>query len=526
MFIDARSLPAGHRVSTDLCIIGGGAAGITIAREFLNRGVRVCLLESGGFEYDDATQSLYEGENVGFPYYDLRVLRLRFFGGTTNHWGGWCRPLDPIDFEVRPGIPGSGWPFSGQDLEQHYRRAHEVCEVGPFEYDPEIWSDAAQPQLPLAEDQITTAVMRRSPPTRFGQVYRTAIERSQDVRAYLHANVVELVAAADSQAVSSVRVRTLQGSEFAVDAQVFVLATGAIENARLLLASNKVRRNGLGNDNDLVGRHFMEHLMLPGAMFLPSDPDLPLDLYFEPLSETVRGTAFLSIAPELMRAEGLLNVRILLMPGAAQELAMKDSDGVLSAAMLWSAVRSRRVPENMSAHIGNVIGDLDKIAIYTYRRAFRSSAAPITLLHQIEQARNPDSRVTLGPDLDPLGVPRVRLDWRFGELERRTLRRVNEALALEVGRAELGRIQIVEDDPTGWPPGVRGSWHQMGTTVMHTDAGQGVVDADCRVHGIANLYVAGSSVFPSSGTANPTLTIVALALRLADHLNAGFKRGT
>jgi choline dehydrogenase-like flavoprotein len=450
------------------------------------------------------------------------VLRLRFFGGTTNHWGGWCRPLDGIDFEAREGIPHSvGWPFDKEHLDPFYEKAHEVCEVGSYDYDPASVLGAGSPPLPLADERFVTAIMRRSPPTRFGRAYRDVIDRSSNVKVYLSSNVVELVANTEGRSVERVRVATLEGAEFSVGARVFILATGAIENARLLLASNGVQRAGLGNDHDLVGRYFMEHLMVPGAMFLPSDADLSLDAYFEPLSESTRGTGFLRVAPQLLRAERLLNTRILIMSGGAQELAMKDSEGVLSAAMLWSAARSGRAPENFSAHLANVIKDVDKIAIYSYRRAFRDPAAPVSLLYQIEQGPNPDSRVLLGTETDPLGVPRVQIDWRFGEPERRTLRRVGELLAMEVGRANLGRVHIVEDDAElGWPPGLRGSWHQMGTTRMDTDPRRGVVDADCRVHGIANLFVAGSSVFPSSGTTNPTLTILALALRLATHIKA------
>lgn len=519
MFIDARTVEKGSSLTADVCIIGGGAAGITVAREFLGSEAQVCLLESGAFEFENATQTLYEGSNVGFPYYDLRVLRLRFFGGTTNHWGGWCRPLDEIDFEARPGIPHSGWPFGRQHLDPFYRRAHEVCEIGPFDYNVDNWVSEAQPRLPLPEDKFVTGAMLRSPPTRFGQVYRDAIDKSSTVKAYLNANVVEIATDPAGSSIAHLRVATLDGNEFTVGAKYFILATGAIENARLLLASNRVQSTGLGNDHDHVGRYFMEHLMLPGAMLLPSDPEASLELYYEPLAENVRGVGFLHVAPEVMRAEQLLNTRILLMPGVAQELAMKDSDGVLSAVMLWSAMRSGRTPENLSAHVSNIVNDLDKIAVYSYRRAFREAAAPVSLQHQIEQAPNRDSRVKLGAERDALGVPRVELDWRFGELERRTLRRVNELLAQQVGAASIGRIRIVEDEEeTGWPPGVRGGWHQMGTTRMSADASQGVVDPNCRVHNVANLFVAGSSVFPTAGTTNPTLTIVALALRLADHI--------
>ncbi len=524
MITDARSVADGSIIKTDLCVIGAGPAGISIAREFIARGLQVCLLEAGGLEYDDETQSLYKGENIGHPYYDLNVLRLRFFGGGTNHWGGWCLPLDSIDFEARPGIPDSGWPIDMGHLEPFYRRAAEVCGAGAYEYDPERWEDESQPRLALAEDKFRSAVMKRAP-TLFGQVYRDELDRSSNVHVYLYANVVELETDSNARSVTRARVATLQGARFHVEAKAFVLATGGIENPRVLLASNKVQSAGLGNGNDLVGRFFMEHLLMPGAMFLPSDPNFSLAYYEEPLSETVMGTGFLRVAPELMRAKKLLNARMLVMPGVAKELAMKDSAGVSSATLLWGAVRTGRSPGDLSSHIANVIGDLDKIAIYSYWRAFRSPADPVSLKYEIEQAPDPESRVTLGPELDALGTPRVRLNWKFGDLEQRTFRQVSEALAIEVGRAGLGRIQIVDDDETGWPPGLRGGWHQMGTTKMNADPAHGVVDPDCRVHGVANLFIAGSSVFPTSGTSNPTMTIVALALRLSDHIKGLFQQG-
>jgi choline dehydrogenase-like flavoprotein len=263
----------------------------------------------------------------------------------------------------------------------------------------------------------------------------------------------------------------------------------------------------------------MEHPMIPAANFLPADPALNLEIYRDPQLNGVYGRGYLRISPRIMREQELLNARIQIMPGVADELAMKNSDGVLSAAMLWKSIREGKAPNDLATHIGNVISDLDQIAIYSFRRAYRGDADPVSLLYQLEQAPDRNSRIMLSESRDELGSHRVKIDWQVGDHERRTLERVNMILAEEVGKSGLGRVNILADDgETGWPPGLRGSWHQIGTTIMNDDAKSGVVNRDCRVHGTPNLFVAGSSVFPTSGTANPTLTIIALAMRLSDHL--------
>lgn len=521
MLIDARTLEDVSLIQADVCIIGAGAAGITIACELANTNVDVCMLEGGGLAYEDDSQSLYDGdESVGIPYFDLRLVRLRYFGGTTNHWGGWCRPLDPIDFEARPGLPHHGWPFDQAYLAPYYRRAHEFCQIGPFDYDVSKWEQPGRERLPIPDDQVITEIMRHSPPTRFGTVYREKLTEADNVKTYLHANVLELlVGPGDRSEVTGLRVATAAGKEFRVEAKIVILATGAIENARLLLASNSTRTAGLGNENDLVGRFFMDHIMLPGAVFLPSDPNLPLSLYDLPKLDGFGGKGFLTVRPDILRKEGLLNIRALMIPGSTEELAMKESPGILSAVLLWKALVAGRAPDNMIEHLSRVIGDLDQIGIYSYRRAYRDATMPVSIQYQIEQEANPASRITLETEKDPYGVPRVALDWHFGETERRTMARMNEMLASAVGKAGVGRLRVLENEEgSDWPPGVRGNWHQMGTTRMSVDPALGVVDPDCRMHTVPNLFIAGSSVYPSGGTTNPTLTIVTLAVRIADQV--------
>ncbi|HEU4616718.1 MAG TPA: FAD-dependent oxidoreductase, partial [Gammaproteobacteria bacterium] len=333
MIIDARGVAEGTRLDADVCIIGAGAAGITLARELAGGPLDVCLLESGGLTPDARTQALYEGKNVGWPYYSLDALRLRFFGGTTNHWGGVCRPLDDIDFAARSWVPSSGWPFGKAELDPYYRRAHEVCQLGPYDYDVAAIEDASRQRFHLDAARLETTMCQYSPPTRFGQVYREALERAPNVRTYLYANAVDLVPVESGRALSHVQAATLEGARFTVHARRFVLATGAIENARLLLASNGNRAGGLGNDHDLVGRFFMEHLSFPAGLLVPTMPGAAFKLYTQ--HSAMRGghgfgQAHLSLPEAVLRRERLLNVRSWLPHARELDALRGTSEGVES----------------------------------------------------------------------------------------------------------------------------------------------------------------------------------------------------
>ena len=522
MISDARSLPPGSVILADLCLIGAGAVEITIARELADSSLRVCLLESGGLDPDPDIQALNEGASVGFPYYDLHVARLRSFGGTTNHWSGACRPLDPIDFEPRAWVPYSGWPFGRDHLDPYYARAQTLCQLGAYEYEPDYWERLEALRFSFDGDLVVTAMYQISPPTRFGEVYCGDIETAERIECLLHANVLGLEVDPSGRTVARARVASLPGREFEVQARHFILAAGAIENARVLLASHSESpQGGLGNQHDLVGRFFMEHLSATGAFLLPSDPSLSRGIYDHRTIEGTTVRAFLALSREALEQEGLLNARAFLGFETEQNALMASSVGVQGADALMDAALHRTRTGGLGKSVWDVIREIDAVTIHTYHRLFRANlpGRAFSLVNHIEQAPDPTSRVMLSTERDAFGVPRVALDWRFGDLERRTIRRTNEIIAQEFGRAGLGRVRLVTDDEqTRFPPGIRGAWHQMGTTRMHPDPRHGVVDANSKVHGLENLFVAGGSVFPTSGYTNPTLTIVALALRLADHM--------
>ncbi|MCB1890554.1 MAG: GMC family oxidoreductase [Rhodocyclaceae bacterium] len=505
MFIDARDLPDGSRLETDLAIVGAGPAGITIARALQGSGRDICLVESGGLTPESDTQALADGECAGIDY-PLQASRVRAFGGSSHHWGGFCRPLDPIDFEARDWVPHSGWPFGFATLAPYYARACEILEIAPARFtDAAYWQAASGDTLPEpASGRVATTFVQFSPPTRFGTRYHAVLAEAMYIRVLLHANVCALESTADGRAVSGLAIRTLDGRRLSLAARTVVLATGGLENPRLLLLSDGVAPNGLGNDHDRVGRCFMEHPHLSHfAEIVVADLALLPRVYREQLQvDGRRGQAAFHPSASFLRQRRLLNATFMggigttFAPDAPADTPLAEEQRALLRAL--GPLMSARGPAREGAPLGHV---------------FNLGCA-------CEQAPDPDSRVTLSTTRDALGLRRLRLDWRLGELDRRSFAAHVRALAQEFGALGIGRTWLDLGDEHSWPITVSGGNHHMGTTRMHADPHQGVVDADCRVHGIDNLYIAGSSVFPTGGAANPTLTLVALALRLADHLGA------
>lgn len=506
MVVDASSLPQDHCIETDVCIVGSGTAGLTLAREFTGKNFRVCLLESGGQEPDRETQALYWGENVGLPYFSLDTARARYFGGSTNRWhvvlgnnvlGARMRPLDPIDFEEREGIPYSGWPFDWEHINPFYDRAQSLCQIGPPTYEVDDWADPEKsPPLPFIGDRVKTVIFKIGSRDPFIRDYSEQVKSAPNIDVYLHANVLEIETDDMAETVTRLSVASLGGARFWVSARLFILATGGIEVPRLLLLSNKIQKTGLGNQNDLVGRFFMEHVHFRSGIFVPSDPDIftSTGLYNEAhKTKNVSILGKLSLAAEVLRQEKLANYSAQLMPRT-----------------MLSAVLYRNVGSN---RIGIFCGKLKKKG----SRILKKKIKGFVLAHMTEQVPNPNSRVMLAAERDSFGQNRVHLDWQLSPVDIRSTIRAQEIIDEEIRRAGLGRlhIQMKDDAP---PPGLGGGYHHMGTTRMHVDPQKGVVDENCRVHGISNLFVAGPSVFPTGGYANPVLTILALAIRLADYV--------
>jgi choline dehydrogenase-like flavoprotein len=499
MFIDGRTIADQSVIETDIAIVGAGAAGITLARELAGAPWRVVLIESGGFDLDDATQALYDGES-GAVDYPLAESRLRYFGGTTNHWGGWCRPLMPIDFEGRPALGIPAWPFGRTALDAYYRRAADTCQLNSADFDDvAAWQmRTGKPALDLPDDDIVTRFFLYSPPTRFGETYRAEVEKASNVATYLNSNVLEIMPNHEASRIESLTVATLGGNRFGIRPKICILATGGIENARLLLTSDSVQSGGLGNGRDLVGRYFMEHVTPPGQVAAIAAADETLMPFYYLHTPNVGNVAMRAVfmpSDDYLRRTNRLGASLSIYEAHAPGDKSKGGDPRLEPGVL-------EMLRSMGAANGPAGGMIYGVACAA------------------EPQPSADNRVTLSTPRDALGMRKARLTWRPTQAERDSLYQNLVTLARSFGGRQ-GAVKVAIPDQSDWQDAEIG-WgnHHMGTTRMSADPTQGVVDADCKAHGIANLYIAGSSVFPSCGPVNPTLTIVALAMRLADHLKA------
>jgi choline dehydrogenase-like flavoprotein len=514
MFVDARQLPAQSKIEADICIIGAGPAGITLARDLAAGHRRVAVFESGGFEFDAETQKLYTGQVVGHPYTPLAADRLRYLGGSSNHWAGSCRPFDAADL--------AEWPFGLEVLESYYRRAQSVCQLGPYDYDPHSWSsDTAAPLAMASDSPLRNGVFQYSPPTRFGVAYRNDLSTSAGLTVYLNANLVQIDANEAAGAVTGVALACLDGKRFSARANHYVLAAGGIENARLLLNCDQVQKTGLGNQFDLVGRYFADHPYVPGGATILADGAQPEMLFYDQhLARGQRVEGYFYAAEELRKREGLPPFAIGIRPVGGES---KDTGvGDVPIPRLLNDALSESQANALRFYLAIGLNRLTSPAHWIYDRMWKAPPGSFITLYNCGTEPDPQSRVTLDETRDALGLRESRLDWRLPSDFEKKMQRAHELLGQALGRSGAGRLRIESAATTGFDPMqyLGNGHHHMGTTRMHTDPRQGVVDVDCRVHGIANLYIAGSSVFPTYACDDPTMTIVALALRLSDHLKS------
>jgi choline dehydrogenase-like flavoprotein len=488
--LDSRDLEDGDVVGADLCIVGGGAAGITLALALASSGLTVMLLESGGLEPDAATTALAEAKMTGIQTWSPAEMRVRALGGSTGHWEGWCRPLAAEDFTARSWLPGSGWPITHAELAPYYALAQETLELGAFDYDPAARAASSGRALLPFTLGAESRYYQLSPPTRMGALYRAELDAADYLTLYTYANVTNIVLDAVHTRVVAVDFRTLSGKSFRAQAGLFVLAMGGLENARLLLASNTQLAAGVANGNDVVGRYFMEHPRYAGVL-----------------------TAVHGKLPELSFYRG----------HASDLRAGERAVDIVGAIGLSAAVRAEHQLLNVTATLETAALDGATGAIppaVAQALVTRDGTAPgaLSFTLRCEQSPQATSRVTLDTELDALGMPRLCLDWWISPDDEKRMARAARLLARELG-ALGGRLwfQSTGGRLAGTPnPG----GHHLGTTRMGTDPATSVVDANGRCHDLENLFIAGSSVFPTGGDAHPTLTIVALAHRLAAYLEA------
>ena len=512
------------KFEADVAVIGTGAAGITMARRLVAAGKTVILLESGGLDYEASTADLNAGSIVGEPYYDLDKARLRFFGGTTAIWGGRCAELDPIDFEQRPWVPHSGWPFGIDELRPYYEAARHLLDLPPS--DP-----PAGKGIPLFEglsrDELEVRCWlfdRRF--ERFGLAANRALVNDPRVTVLIHATVREIVPAQSGRGVERLDVLGPAGQSVVVRAGTYVLAAGGLVNPRLLLASNSVLKAGVGNQNDLVGRFFMEHPHARGGCITGTSAWRMLRAFAKRRSGGVQYSPLLAPSPRVQEKLGILN--------SAMTVAARRPVGGRRPLMKRAYLHAKH--EAAPTRTGRGLWKLHRRVAREAKR-FAGPLRPwwecvrgrseLAIAIRAEQRPNPQSRVTLDQAVDATGMPRIRLDWQLGGQDVESVAALVEIFAAQAGRLGLGEVrpaawlrdparQWVFDDLISDHP--FGGYHHMGTTRMAEDPKRGVTDGYGRVHGLDNLFIAGSSLFPTSGWANPTLTVLALTLRTAEHV--------
>jgi choline dehydrogenase-like flavoprotein len=476
-----------------------------MALEWMNTRYKVILLEGGGFEYDEQVQELYAGKTTGQHYFPLKSIRLHYFGGTTGHWAGWCAEFDEIDFKKRDWIPSSGWPITLDDIRPFYSRATKYVELGTDDFSVARWQEIDETLKPFAlnENKVWNKMWQFSPPTRFGTKYKNPIINAKNIHLYTYANVVDITANENVSQIKEVTIKNYAGKQHTVRAKYFVLACCSVQNARLLLAASKQAPKGLGNDHNHVGRYFMEHLEIKTGSLWIADPS-DVKLYMMEFGKT-KARAELAISEIMQTRHKILNGTSSLFPleMAANRPAFIE---------VWTDEK-----DAMQKTISK-LGSSDKKTDIYIPKGFKA----YQLFTRMEQAPNPNSRITLDTERDSLGMPRAMLHWELTSLEKNSLRAINAIIGEEVGRVSMGRVKVYDylqdEKDESWPSFTGGGWHHIGTTRMSDDPAQGVVDPNCKIHNINNLYTAGASCYVTAGAVNPTLTLIAFTIRLSDHL--------
>lgn len=442
-----------------LVIVGGGLCGLTLARELAAAGP-VLVIESGGLGFNPAQHALQEGAIAGIPY-PLTETRARGFGGSTGLWAGYCAHFDAHDFEVRDWASLSGWPFGLDVLLPYYRRASARLNLAGFDFDASkamLESGIAWAGPPA--DAVPSLWRFGDPTLRLAEHELLHFQEESTPTVLVNAAVVDVRLDPARETVTELRLRTLDGREGRVQGRRFVLAAGGLETARLLLNAQV--------GSDWVGRCFMEHphVSVP-PFFARPDRDFAAYTARERDAAGREFTVCVGVDREVQKRERLLNAR---------------------------------------AHL--------------YRTPQMDEHAPPRLGLFCEQQPHPDSRVTLTDDRDALGLRRLRLDWHLTDLDWASYERSAAIIGRTLAGLGFGTWNTEVDLCARESANVLHSNHHLGTTRMSADPGLGVVNPDARVHDVNNLYIAGGSVMPTSSWANPTLTVTALTLKLADHLRS------
>ncbi|MEO8735987.1 MAG: GMC family oxidoreductase [Edaphobacter sp.] len=497
----------------DICIVGAGAAGIVLAVDLARRGKNVLLLEGGGSEIEEASQDPYSSELAGLPHRGIHTGRFRAKGGTTNKWGGQILELDALDFEERPGIDDSGWPFPKSELTPYYERALAFEGlVKVTRKDEAVWREIGEttPFFSSLEPYFS----RWCPEPNFARLHGPTIDEHPGITLWLHANAVEPLL--EGETMRGLRCRTLTGVEAVFRANRFIFCLGGIESSRFFL---QPRAGGLPwNNSGLLGKHFQDHIDCNAATIEPIDAPRFHRLFDNIFSRGFKYHPKLRLAPAEQAVHGTLNV-------AATMAFISDADETLAQLKTTAKNLLRgRTKEIGAADLSFAARHLPLIVRQSLRykfqhRAYNPPEARIALRVHCEQQPTSRSSIALTDKRDALGLLRTRLDWQISERELAAIRQyVQVATKSLAGLAHVHPNDDLMSGSSDFLARCDDSNHHMGGMRMSASAANGVVDPNLRLHGLNNAYVCSSAVFPTSGFSNPTHTLLALAVRLGEYL--------
>ncbi len=554
MIEDARQIAPGTVIEADLCIVGGGAAAISLALEYIKSGRSTVLIPGGGPNQTASGIDLYRGKvSPSGSHEPLEENRIRMWGGTTTVWGGRCVPFDPIDFEKRSWVPGSGWPIGLHELKDYIAHANELSEAGVADFDARSTFPDTQSELLKGFDNdelVTWPLERWSIPTDYSKRYRAELESAANVRVLLHAHAIHLQMDPGGTRVEHVRAACSPGRDFQIHAKNTVIACGALENARLLLASRDVLPTGVGNQNDLVGRYYQSHRFGVCGHAELKNPGKDFIYDFEKDEEGVYCRRRFWLTPQAQEKHQVNNIVgffFRTVAGTSEHRNAMVSMIMLVKTLLGGAkkgpkrlfqiIKDQR--QELASHAWIVLKDgpgiFGQLSTVAYARFFQKRRLPMILppkkanwfplFFQAEHAPLRDSRVLLDESsVDDFGMPRLDVRVKFSEIDFRTVKTFISLFKQRLEESGVGTFHLssADEEFLAYPErySFNSNSHNIGTTRMSATPDAGVVDENCKVHAVENLYVAGSSVFPTSSHANPTLMIIALALRLAVHLKA------
>lgn len=518
MIVDANTVESAV-ISVDVCIVGGGPAGLAVALELDGTELTVALLESGNKGWDRRTQILSASATTRRAYNTLDTRR-RALGGTISIWGGRWMSFGPLDFEERPWVPHSGWPFSRTALAPFYDRARHQFKTG---FDDHLAAKAEadlMQQLPVEAAGLAARLVERSDSRELIEGFERQLAESKNVTVYLMANALGVEVNRREEKVVAVPVGTLAGKRFRVQPRLTVLAAGGIENPRLLLES------GLDATNDegpLVGAFFMDHPYMELGPLQNAVRPTPTDFNVDGRNErtVLAPHGVITMGEGVLRTEQLVDgaAYIRVAPGF-RHAASYNSAGMTAARELTRYVRRREIPPRLGELALIAARSAHEVAGSAFRAAAGSARSrnDVGLRLMMESSPERTSRISLSSKKDRLGIRLASVDWRTTQLDALSANRFVDLLRDMLAGEGFGLLPRQSNGR--WPGRILPGNHHAGATRMHVDPQQGVVDENARMHSVSNLYIAGSSVFPTSGIANPTLTIAALAIRLADHIRA------